>query len=181
MNRVLYLFVGLFLFAFSSVFANFGVVDMKQIEEKSIVTKKLKDDVGKISATLEKDAEEVKKYIEAKVKKLEASASTLSREKIEKEKSDLEKEVMELQTIFREREIALEDAKMKALDEINEQIKSIAKDIADKKNFSAVLPSNLMIYYNSSAEITTDVLNELNSKMKSVKFDVKLKEYKLKK
>lgn len=166
---------------FASAFANFAVVDMKQIEDKSVVTQKLKEDVTKLSAKLEKDAEEVKKYIEDKVKKLEASASTLSREKIEKERNDLEKEIVELQTIFREREVMIEDAKINALEEINNKIKDIAKDIGEKKSFTIVLPSNLTVYFTPSADITNEVLNELNSKMKSVKFEVKLKEYKLKK
>ena len=164
----------------NSALADFGVVDMKQIEEKSAVTKKLKEDVTKINAKMEKDAEEIKKYVEGRVKKLETAASTLSREKIEKERGDLEKEVMELQTIFREREIAVEEAKIKALDEINEQIKAISKSLAEKKNFTVVLPSNLTVYYNASSDITAEVLTELNNKVKSVKFDVKLKEYKLK-
>lgn len=160
---------------FNSVFAKIAVVDIKQIEEDAIVTKNLKSQIMKAAEELEKEVTTARADMEKKVSDLQKAASTLSAEAVEKRRNELQKEFLAVEGKLQEHDASIQEARMKALETINQKVKDIAKKLAEKREYEAVFASTFMIYYPSAIDITKDVINELNSEMKTVPFEVKQK------
>lgn len=163
------------LIAYNFAFAKFAIVDIKQIEDEAVVTKNLKNQIAKAGEVLEKEVTDARAEMEKKVADLQKAASTLSSEAVEKRKGDLQKEFMAIEGSLQEHDAAIQEARTKALETINQKVKDIAKKIAEKRDYEAVFASTFIIYYPSALDITKDVINELNSEMKTVAFEVKAK------
>jgi outer membrane protein len=156
----------------SSAFAKFAVVDIKKIEDEAIVAKSLKEQLSKAGESLEVDINTAREKIEKKVADLQKIAPTLSPDATEKRKAELQKEFISIESELQTKENQIQEARMKALEEINDKIKSISEKIAKEKSFEMVFASNVLIYYSQESDITKDVISALNKEMKSV--DIKL-------
>jgi Skp family chaperone for outer membrane proteins len=166
-------FLFIFSLFFGSVFAKFAVVNIKKIEDESTVAKFLKEELQKASKSLDEDISIAREKMEKKVAELQKIAPTLSPDAVEKRKSDLQKEFVGIESELQEKESAMQEARMLALEEMNAKIKQIAEKIAKEKSFEAVFPDNVMIYYSLENDITKDIIQILNKEMKTVNFNVK--------
>lgn len=156
----------------NAVAGNFAVVDMKQIEDGAHVMKHLKEKILHAGSQLEKSVSSETERMEKKVADLQRISSTLSAEAAEKKRSELQKEFVSVQGSLQEREKEIGEAKMKSLELVNDKVSQIATDIAKKNGYNSVLTAAFLVYYDSSLDITKDVLSVLNKEMKTVTFSL---------
>jgi outer membrane protein len=158
----------------SSAFANYAVIDMQKIENQSLVAKDLKTKIEKASILLKEDVDKAKKKIEEEVAKLQKIAPTLTEDSLNTKRNNLQKDFINIESKLQERDEVLQEKRMKALEEINVQIKEISEKIAKQKNINLVLTSAVVIYYEEGGknDITEDVLKELNNKIKKSSFEI---------
>jgi outer membrane protein len=159
-----------FILLSTSAFAKFAVVDIKKIEDKALVAKSLKEQLTKASEELESDVNSAREKMEQKVTELQKIVSTLSPDAVEKKKAELQKEFISVESSLQQRDSELQEARMKALEEINDKIKQIAEKIAKEKKLEMVFASNVLIYHSPENDITNDVISILDKEMTSIKF-----------
>lgn len=154
---------------------NFAVIDIKKIEEDALVAKDLQKKIDEATQNLEKTILSEKERMEKKVADIQKIASTLSMEAQEKKRVELQKEVMEIETSLQQRDREIQEARIKALETINDKVKQISIKISKDKGYNAVLTSAFLVYYPASIDITKEVIESLNKEMKIVNFTIKNK------
>ena len=157
----------------SSVYAKFAVIDMKRIEEESLVAKDLKEKMMKASKELENTVQTSKEKIEKKVADLQKIASTLSPENVEKKRNELQKEFMSIEASIQQKDAELQEKRIAALEEINSKIKEVSAKIAKQKSIEIIFTNTLVVYYDEKTEvdITKDVISMLNKELKKSSFN----------
>ena len=160
-----------FLFC-SSSYAQFAVINMQQIQDESLVVKDLKSKMEKASKDFQEDLAKSKAEVEKKLKDFNRIASTLSDEKARAKEKELKEELIAYENELQKKERNLQERNMMAFESIKLKIKDISKSIAEKKGIDIVLGDTFIIYYNQSSDIdiTKDVIDELNKKMKKSSF-----------
>ena len=85
---------------------------------------------------------------------------------------NLQKEILEFQESVKKKEIELQDKMLSGLSKINDEIKKIISNMLkeDKyKKYGTVINSATLLYFESSNDISSDVLLRLNKTFKEVK------------
>ena len=157
-----------------------AVVNMAKLEQTSLASKDLQEKMKKKERELQQVLISRKQKIENDFKSLEAKRATLSGSELQSKAKKLESDYQSLQ--FDERVYAqtFEEARIIALREIQENVGKVVNKIATKKNYDAVLPSNMFIYLNDDKfiDITKEVIDKTNDAIKSVDYNSAFKEAK---
>jgi Skp family chaperone for outer membrane proteins len=98
----------------------------------------------------------------------------LYKEKTDKKKYEAEitafqTKLLEAQKYAQQSKIKLEKAHSQGIMQINKYVIEIVAEICSKKGCNVVLPSSQLVYAADNLNISPDVLNELNAKIKSIK------------
>ena len=166
--------------AFADEKLKIAVVNMSELEQTSLASKDLQTKMKKKERELQQDLILRKQKIENDFKALEAKRATLSGSELQSKAKKLESEYQSLQLDERVYAQTFEEARILALREIQEQVGKVVNKIATKKDYDAVLPSNMFIYLNEDKfiDITKDVVSKTNDNIKSVDYDKAFKEAK---
>ncbi len=147
---------------------NITVVNIDKISSKALVVKNIESQINAIvhNNQLEMFAKE------KNFKKLEQD---LIAKKGKIDKSTFKKEVLALNELSHN--LQQENQKLKASldksirlakEKLHNEIDSIIKELAVAKNISFVLSSNHSLYYAANFDMTDEVLNKLNAKLKTI-------------
>ena len=170
---MLFRLITLLIFFINSAYAKIAVIDMRKIEDESLVAKDLKEKIIKASKELENTVQVAKNKIDMKVADLQKIAPTISPESVEKKRNEIQKEFLSIESSIQQRDAELQEKRISALEEINDKIKLVSAKIAKQKNIDLVLVNTLIVYYNDSGDIdiTKDVITELNKEIKKSSFN----------
>ncbi|MCR5224824.1 MAG: OmpH family outer membrane protein [Alphaproteobacteria bacterium] len=132
---------------------NIAVVDLKKVAAESKAGK----DIEKQMKTINNESKSDLLELESQIKSMESSKKTdLDTRKIE------ELQVM-LYDMVREKKYKISEAYNKAIEKLNENMKSIISNICKKKKIDLVVPQDAVVYSNKNCEdITAEVIKELN-------------------
>ncbi len=158
--------ITIFAFCTFTVHAKFAIINISDIEERSIVAKDLKTKLIKATTEIEKEITDTRAEIEKEAGALQKRSSTISPEAVEKQRAELQKKFLAKENDIQAKDQKLQEQRMKALEEINQQVKEISETIAKKENFDAVFANTLVIYYSKDSDITEGVIKELDKKIK---------------
>ena len=147
---------------------NITVVNIDKISSKALVVKNIESQINAIvhNNQLEMFAKE------KNFKKLEQD---LIAKKGKIDKSTFEKEVLALNELSHK--LQQENQKLKASldksirlakEKLHNEIDAIIRELAVAKNISFVLSSNHSLYYAANFDMTDEVLNKLNAKLKTI-------------
>ena len=142
-----------------------AVIDMKQVLSTSKAGKKAQDVIEKkmksLQASFQKDEEELAKMQDEMQKKGAAWSDKVKKEKaiaFQQKRRDMiearDKANRELQTL-----------REKNVNPILKKIEDIVDDVASDKEYTLVLPRNVVLYSSSSIDITDTIISKLNKVM----------------
>ena len=147
---------------------NMTVVNIDKISSKAFVVKNIE---SQIEAIVHKNQLEMLNK-EKKFKKLEqeliAKKGTINTSSFEKEVMALNELSRKLQQDNQRLKASLDKSIRSAKEKLNNEIDSIIRELAIAKNISFVISSNHSLYYAPNFDMTDEVLNKLNSNLKTI-------------
>ena len=153
-----------------SVKANEKIVylDTKYILNESIAGKSI---IKKLNATQNKNIEILKK-IEGKLKenekKLISSKNVVDKDEFKKKAIKLKKEVVLYQNTLREKKKSLQKEKFELNRKFINKLTPILTDYSKENSISMILDKNNILIGQSSLDITKDIIDILNKKVKKI-------------
>ena len=147
------------------------VIDVEKIVYESkagkIFSKKLED---KISAFQKKSSAKEKSLMQTR-NNIQENHASMSKEELHKKNKEFEKNV----AAFKEETLAertkIEKMKVKGLEQIDNVVKQIAKNIAKEHNYQIMLPLSIALFYDDAIDITNELMSRLNKKLLTVEIE----------
>lgn len=145
-----------------------AIVDVQFIFENSVAILDIKKTVENISQNIQKEISlkevDLKKNEEELVKK----KLSLSEKAFQKEVDSFNMRVNEAQKDMQQKKARLMQAHAEAMAEVDRAIKTIIKELANNNEISIVFPSSEILFANENLNLTSQVIDILNSRLKKV-------------
>ena len=146
-------------------------VDINFIFNNSSAGKKvnnyIKDETKKINSELMK----FQKKIDEEKKTLLTQKNVISSDEYEKKFKNLEKNLNEYRTIIQKKNNDLVDYKTKVRVEFSKRLKQLLEDYSKKNSIRIIVQKKNIVMGKKEDDITKDILELVNQKIKSVKLD----------
>ncbi len=149
------------------------VVDTNRVMKESEVGKHIARQLETIAKSMESEAKAQASPLESRSKSLEAQlkgktmqdlqGNTALQQQIKSFRQDQQKVAIDVQ--YKQREMQITEAK--AVQKVNERLRTILKTIVTERNADVVLERSLVIY-GEPADVTDTVIQRLNSQMRTV-------------
>ena len=169
MKKLLALAIISTLFAFNANANSIGVLDVEKIVKESKAMRYIQSKVSKQQDLYQKQVTKKQKELEKEQKRIEGKKSVLSKEALEKEIVKFEKKVDKLKTFVDRKQNNLKKSSLDAMSKVNDKIKDIIAEISKEKSLDLIVPAAQALYYKDELDISDEVLERLNKKMKKVR------------
>ena len=146
-------------------------LDLKYVLNQSLAGKKAQDTLKKRLENGISDLRNKEKELQNNEKKLIQQKKLISSEEYKKKVSELRKKVSSLQ---KQRNSLLEDIskkRSKAKNDLLVNLNPILKDYMKEKNIKIIIDKKIVLAADESLDITQDITNILNQKLKSIKIN----------
>ncbi len=158
--------------AFANSNTNVVIIEIEYILDNSIAVQKVKTEIEKTSVQMQKFFEKREKELKALENTLIEKKNTLENDKWQANLKDFNAQVTLLKQELQKKKSALEQARENAMIKVHKEINIIINELANEYNFNLVIPSNVVIFADDNINITSIVLERLNTKLKSVSIGI---------
>jgi Skp family chaperone for outer membrane proteins len=167
-----------FIFALSIFFSNLALseesisyIDMDFIMNNSLAGKSIIKQLEKKNETLKTSFEKIENNFLKEEKKLISQKNILKKEDFDDKVSLFNKKVNEYKNKRSDTLNKYAAEKNKARTDLINELMPILKDYSSEKSISFILPKQSIILGKSELDITKDIIDVLNKKIKSIKLD----------
>lgn len=172
----------LFLFLhWNNVYANqksqdnikIAVVDVQSVLDHSLAVQSIRRAIEMITKGIQQEMS--KKELELKhiEEDLVKKRGILNEEEFEKALYAFNKNVESAQKDVQTRKLRLEQAHSEAFEGVHNIMLTVINDLSKKYKIDLILPSSQVLFTSSKLNITTDVIKQLNSRVKIIKLNYK--------
>lgn len=145
-----------------------GVVDNMLLMSESLAAKSLNEEFKKSRDVIQDIISKKEKQLRDAEQDLEVSRTTLSAEDYEEKRSEFVAQFQEAKTELRKQMIIKEKAFKNAEAKLQQEIINVVTEISEERGYDIVIPRSAVIIMDGAADITEDVLAELNKRVKKI-------------
>jgi Skp family chaperone for outer membrane proteins len=146
-----------------------AVVDVQSILEHSVAVGEIRKSIDSISSKLQQEITNKELALKKLEEELIKKRSEIKEEAFEKLVSEFNQKVSTAQKEVQQKKARLEQAHSEAIRKVHDVTVTIIGDLAKRDHFDVALPSSQVLFVAGSLNITHEVLELLNSKLKVVK------------
>ena len=169
MNKIAALCAALCVFLTASIAAaemKLAVLNIQDVLTKSSAGLAAKDKIEKrmkdLKASLDSDKQQLISFQEEMKKK----ASVWSEDKKQEQLLEFQKKRRDLEAKQDNANMEMKNLQDRYLAPIMKELENIVREVAKSNGYSLVLPSNAVLYFDNSVDLTADVTKSLNAKLK---------------
>ena len=164
----------LFIFFFSSAYSQdkIATLDIVQLLKDSKAALSMKDQLTTVAKKYREEEQKKQKEIQKQEEELLRQKSTLTPEAFSDRKNSFEKKVIEFNKYSQNNRKALGKAEKEAVNQIEEEVEKIVKEIIETEKITAVFRKTAVILSDNSIDITQKVVDKLNKNLSSVTIKV---------
>lgn len=150
--------------------AVFGVVNTDRILQDSLAAKGVRLEREKYAQTYQTEIKAQEAKLRAEDQELSTQRSVMAPEVFQQRAQAFQQKLAEFQNQVRDKQERLEFSSQQAMQEIGNTIISVSQEIAKQQGITAVAAHNQLLFFDPSMDITQPVLERLNQRLASVKF-----------
>lgn len=143
-----------------------AVLNIQDVLTKSSAGLSAKDKIEKrmqeLKASLDKEKEQIVSFQDDMKKK----ASVWTDDKKQEQLLEFQKKRRELEAKQENANMEMKSLQDRYLAPIMKELEGIVREVAKNKGYSLVLPSNAVLYFDNSVDVTAEVTSSLNAKLK---------------
>ncbi len=172
MKKILTIVI-LFFFALTPLLSDVKIVylDVERIMQQSIAGKSAIDQIKKKRESSISMFKKKEKDIFEKEKKLIAQKNVLSKEEFENKLKDLRNDISNYQKDRNEVLVNINKSRIKASTNLIKELKPILEEYSKKNSISIIIQKKHIVMGKKEEDITKDILNLVNQKVKSIKIN----------
>jgi Skp family chaperone for outer membrane proteins len=153
--------------------SNIAIVDVQMILERSLAVQSVKNRIEEISKNVQKQMDIKTANLKKSEEELSRKRGAVSEKEFEQELLIFNKHVSKLQREAQESKGKIEQAFSEAMNKVHEEMLKIINDLAREKGFEIILPAPVVIYASPSLNITQNIIEKLNQKLKDIPVNYK--------
>ena len=147
-------------------------LDVVQLLRDSKAALNMKDQLNAAAKKYTEEDQKKQKEIQKQEEELLRQKSTLTPEAFSDRKNSFEKKVIEFNKNSQNKRRALGKAEKEAVNQIEEEVEKIVKEIIETEKITAVFRKTAIILSDNSIDITKKVVDKLNKNLSSVTIKV---------
>ncbi len=151
---------------------NIAVADIEKIKKESLAGKDIIQQVKTIQDKYQNEIDKKEESLRKKEEELKKQKSTISAEAFQEQVKKFNNDLIEGKKLLEKRTIQLKSADAEALNELGNKTMDIAKEIANAKAVSIVIPKAHALYVKDSLDITDDIIKELDKRYPKIKVTI---------
>ena len=152
--------------------ADFAVIDIEKILNESKAGKSLKAQLEKKRKEFQTEFSSKEKTLQDAAKKLVEKKDEMEPEKLASERKKFETQLLETRKLFQKRRASLDRGLGKAMQDLRREVIQIAAEVADEKQYKAVLTRDSVVIVQKELDITDELLKRLDKKVSTVALKV---------
>lgn len=145
-----------------------GIVDVPEVQRASTAFSQIRDEIEKRRAKLNEDLQREQARWRDEQQQLANQRATLPPEQLRTKERELQDRITDAQRIFRDRSRAIEQAAQGGLQEIEQALALVIRQVAASRSVNLVLPRPLVIYNEPPFDLTEEISAQLNRVLRSV-------------
>ena len=146
-----------------------GVVDADQVFQDSKAGKSIRAQLTQQKKAFQAEVEKQQKLFDDAKQKLLGQRSTMSADDFKKKADDLSRQGDQIQNNLAQRQQQLENGLAKTKDQLYQVIEQVTQDVAKAHGMTLVINRAAVLVYDTSYEITNEVVQKLDAKLPSIK------------
>lgn len=146
-----------------------GVVNIQQIMRDSKAANSVRNQLKEKQKSFQADLDSKEKALLAEDQSLVKQSNTADKAAFEQKVKDFRAKAAGAQREVQQKKVQLDKAFAGALEQIQNNVLSIVKEVATEKKLTIVLTSSQVLHADSSLDITSEVQKRLDSKLPNVK------------
>lgn len=150
--------------------AIFGVVNTDRILQDSLAAKGVRLEREKYAQTYQTQIKDQEAKLRAEDQELSQQRSVMAPEVFQQRAQAFQQKLAEFQNQVRDKQERLDFSFQQAMQEIGNTIISVSQEIAKQQGITAVAAHNQLLFFDPGMDITQPVLERLNQRLASVKF-----------
>ncbi len=151
----------------------FGVVDMNQVLQSTDAAKSIFKQMDARRKRYQAEISKAENSLRASEEELQKQKDTLSKSAFEDKQKAIEEKVIEGQKMVQNRRQILDQAFSTAMNSLRHSAAQIVAHIAKEKHYSAVFTDQAVMMSMPDMDMTKDVIDQMNKKVKSISVDWK--------
>ena len=165
----------LFIFLINPAYSQskIATLDVFKLLKDSKAAISISDQLNAVAKKYDEEGQKKQKDIQKQEEELLRQKSTLTPEAFSDRKNAFEKQVIEFNKEAQTKRKAIQDARKDAIGTIETEVEVILKKIIETDQITAVIKKTSVVLSEDSIDITQKVIDELNTKLSSVKVNVK--------
>jgi len=145
-----------------------GLVDIEEVQRNSTAFNQVREEIERRRARLNEDLQREQQRWREEQQALAAARATLPPEQLRTRERELQERIAAAQTVFRDRNRALEQAAQQGLGEIQQALGLVLQQVAASRNVNIVLPRQVVVFNLPGFDLTEAVTAQLNTVLRSV-------------
>ncbi len=148
----------------------FGVVNTDRILQDSLAAKGVRLEREKYAQTYQTQIKDEEAKLRAEDQELSSQRSVMAPEVFQQRAQTFQQKLADFQNQVRDKQERLDFSFQQAMQEIGNTIISVSQEIAKQQGITAVAAHNQLLFFDPGMDITQPVLERLNQRLGSVKF-----------
>ena len=145
-----------------------GIVDVPEIQRNSTAFNQVREEIEKRRQKLNDDLQREQTRWREEQQALANQRATLNPEQLRQKERELQERITDSQRVFRDRSRAIEQVAQLALQEIEQAMAVVIRQVAASRNVNLVLPRPLVIFNDAPFDLTDEISAQINRVLRSV-------------
>ncbi len=145
-----------------------AIVDIPEVQRLSAAFNQVREEIERRRAKLNEDLQGEQGRWREEQQSLAAARAALAPEQLRARERDLQERITDAQRIFRDRSRAIDQAAQAGLQQIEQALGAVIRQVAASRGVNIVLPRPLVIYNDSAFDLTDEISAQMNRVLRSV-------------
>ncbi|HEY8614039.1 MAG TPA: OmpH family outer membrane protein [Roseomonas sp.] len=145
-----------------------GIVDVPEIQRNSTAFNSVREEIEKRRQKLNDDLQREQTRWREEQQSLANQRATMNPEQLRQKERELQERITDSQRVFRDRSRAIEQVAQGALQEIEQAVAVVIRQVAASRNVNLVLPRPLVIFNDTPFDLTDEISQQVNRVLRNV-------------
>lgn len=145
-----------------------AIVDIPEVQRLSAAFNQVREEIERRRTRLNDDLQREQARWREEQQALAGARATLPPETLRQRERDLQDRISDAQRIFRDRSRAIDAAAQQGLQQIEQALGAVIRQVASTRGVNLVLPRPLIIYNEAGFDITDEVSAQMNRVLRTV-------------
>lgn len=145
-----------------------GIVDVPEIQRNSTAFNSVREEIEKRRQRLNDDLQREQTRWREEQQALANQRATMNPEQLRQKERELQERITDSQRVFRDRSRAIEQVAQGALQEIEQALAVVIRQVAASRNVNLVLPRPLVIFNDAPFDLTDEISQQVNRVLRNV-------------